>query len=232
MMNVVPSELRRVEPVSDELVLAAFERAERHREREEEGIWLPHVVRHLGFIEGSWTTRRLRPQLEALRTAGALSCWRRRGLIVWGLTAAGRQRLAHARRAGKLAELPESPQHREWRAARAAAGERVDGFRAELRAILTEASALLEDEATPTNVWFELRERLARISWRLGSAVYCMREWSEPDEAKADVDDGDDHADERLDRNTRWHLRVLRTGRRNTGRWDERDPWEAPPASD
>jgi hypothetical protein len=82
--------------------------------------------------------------LEVLRNAGALSCWRRRGLIVWGLTTAGRQRLAEARRAGKVGELPESPQHREWRLARAAAGKRLDGFRAELRAVLTEGSALLD----------------------------------------------------------------------------------------
>jgi hypothetical protein len=33
MMSVVPAEPRRFEPVSDELILAAVERAQRHRER-------------------------------------------------------------------------------------------------------------------------------------------------------------------------------------------------------
>lgn len=46
-MSVVPAERRRFEPVSDVLVLAAVERAERHRERERQGVWLPDVVRHL-----------------------------------------------------------------------------------------------------------------------------------------------------------------------------------------
>jgi hypothetical protein len=77
-------------------------------------------------------------------------------------------------------------------------------------------------------VWFGLRERLARSSSRVGSAVYCLREWLERDEAEAHVDDGDDPDDQSLDRNTRWHMRVLRSGRRNMGRWDERDPWDAP----
>jgi hypothetical protein len=228
MMSVVPAEPRRFEPVSDELILAALERAQRHREREREGVGWPDVVAHLGFVHGSWTTRRLRPQLDALLSDGALSCSRRHGFVVWAVTGAGHQRLARARRAGKVGELPESPQHRQWREARVAAAERINGFRDELRAVLTEASTLLEDEVTPSDPWFELGKRLARVSWRLGSAVYCLREWPEPDDAKADVDDGSGPGDEHLVRHARWHLRVLRTGRRNTGNWDERDPWEAP----
>jgi hypothetical protein len=45
-----------------------------------------------------------------------------------GLTSAGRRKHAKARRAGDVAELPESPEHRAWRLARAAAAERIDGF--------------------------------------------------------------------------------------------------------
>jgi hypothetical protein len=226
MMSVVSCELGKFEPVSDELILAAVERAQRHRERWQEGVWMPHVAAHLGFVHSSWTTRRLRPQLDALLADGALSCARRGGFVLWGLTSAGRRRLVGARRAGEVGELPESPQHREWRKARAAAAERSDGFRDELREILAEADALLDAEATNSDAWFGLRERLARVSWWLGSATYCLREWPEPDDAKADVDDGSALGDARLDRDARWHWRVLRRGRRNIGHWDERDSWE------
>jgi hypothetical protein len=227
-MSVVPVDLRRFEPVSDVLVLAAVERAELHRDRERDGVWLPDLVAHLGFVAGSWTTRRLRPQLDALLSAGALRRSRRSGLVVWGLTDAGRRRLGRARRAGEVDELAESPQHREWRQARAAAAERIEAFREQLRTVLEEAGGLLDAEGTPSDAWFQLRERVERVSWRLGSATYCLREWPEPDDAKADVDDHCDPGDEGLDSNAHWHLRVLRGGRRNTRRWDERKPWEVP----
>ncbi|MCW3020522.1 MAG: hypothetical protein JWN10_2830 [Solirubrobacterales bacterium] len=227
MMSVVPSELGRFEPVSDELILAAVERAQLHQQREQEGVWMPHVAAQLGFVHGSWTTRRLRPQLDVLLAADALSCSRRGGFVLWGLTSAGRERLVRACRAGEVGELPESPQHREWRKARAGAAERIDGFRAELRSVVAEAGALLDAEATCSDAWFELRERIARVSWHLGSATYCLREWPEPDETKADVDDGSDPGDERFDRDARWHWHMLRRGRRNVGRWDEREPWDS-----
>ncbi len=41
-------ELRRFEPVSDDLVLAAVERAERHRERKGEGVMMGDIAEHLG----------------------------------------------------------------------------------------------------------------------------------------------------------------------------------------
>jgi len=220
-MSVVPVELRRFEPVSDVLVLAAVERAERHRERQEVGVWLPHIAAHLGFVAGSWTTRRLRPQLQALVSAGALSCSRRHGLVVWALTGAGRRRLGRARQAGEVGELPESPQHRQWRHARAAAGERIEGFREQARGFLDEAGWLLDAEHAPSDAWFELGERLARACRRMGSATYCLGEWREPDDARADIDDRCEPADDGLDRDARWHRESLRAGRRNTGRWDD-----------
>jgi hypothetical protein len=45
-------ELSRFEPVSNELVLAAVERAERHRGREGEGVMMSDVAEHLGFVYG------------------------------------------------------------------------------------------------------------------------------------------------------------------------------------
>lgn len=53
--------------MSDDLVLAAVGRAERHREREGAGMMMSDIAEHLGFVRGSWTTRRLRPQIEAAR---------------------------------------------------------------------------------------------------------------------------------------------------------------------
>lgn len=83
-------ELERFEPVSDGLVLAAVERAEGHREREGEGVMMSDIAEHLGFVHGSWTTRRLRPQLDALIAEGSLARSRCHGVVVWALTEAGR----------------------------------------------------------------------------------------------------------------------------------------------
>jgi hypothetical protein len=134
------SELGRFEPASDALVLAAVERAARHREREREGVMMSDIAEHLGFVHGSWTSRRLRPQFDALIAEGSLARSRRHGVLVWELTDDGRRRLDRMRRAGEVEALPEAPQHRAWRHARAAAGERIDGFRAQAREALDEAA--------------------------------------------------------------------------------------------
>lgn len=54
-------ELRRYEPISDELLLAAVDRAERHREVHSVGVSWAEVVAHLGFVRTGWTTLQLRP---------------------------------------------------------------------------------------------------------------------------------------------------------------------------
>lgn len=105
-----------------------------------------------------------------------------------GITSAGRRALAQARTAGEWIELPESPQHRRWRHARSVAGERIDGFRQQVRAALDEARRLLDTEQVPSDTWFGLAGRLKTECWQLGSATYCLREWPEPDDARADVD--------------------------------------------
>src|SRR6204780_6026641 len=64
-------ELGRFEPVSDALVLAAVERAERHREREGEGVMMSDIAEHLGFVHGSGATRRPRPQIDGLIAGGS-----------------------------------------------------------------------------------------------------------------------------------------------------------------
>jgi hypothetical protein len=182
-------ELRRVEPVSDTQILAAVERAELHNERQDEGVLRADLAEHLGFLHSGWTTRQLRPQLDALRAAGLLRDLRRQGLNVVGITSAGRRALAQARTAGETIELPESPQHRRWRHARSAAGERIDGFRQQVHAALDEARRLLDADQVPSGAWFDLAGRLKTECWQLGSATYCLREWPEPGDDCADVDE-------------------------------------------
>jgi hypothetical protein len=160
--RISDGELRRFEPVSDALVLAAVGRAEHHRQREHEGILMSDLAEHLGFVHGSWTSRRLRPQLEALIEAGSLRRSRRHGVVVWELTSAGHRRLARAHRAGEVGVLPEAPQHRTWRNARASAGERIEWFREEMRRTLGEAGGLLDTDAR-SDAWFDISERLQTV---------------------------------------------------------------------
>lgn len=217
-------ELGRFEPVSDGLVLAAVERAERHSRREREGVPLSMIAMHLGFVHGSWTTRRLRPQLDALRAGGLLVQSRRHGIVVLGLTGTGRRCLARDRRAGRVGALPESPQHRAWRYARSAATERIEGFRQQVRLALEDAAGLLDAERAGSDAWFGVAERLRSACRHLGSATYCLREWSEPDDARTDVDEHRDPGDQQLDPGERGRVRSYRAGRRSVWKWPDADP--------
>jgi hypothetical protein len=210
-------ELRRFEPVSDELVLAAVERAERHREREGEGVMMSDVAEHLGFVHGSWTTRRLRPQIDAFIAAGLLVRSRRHGVVVWGLTSSGRRRVEQMSGA---VELPESPQHRVWRHAQVLAAERIDGVCEQASGVLGEAMAVLDsDGGVRSDAWFSLAERLQSACWHLGSVTYCLSEWPEPDDASADVDDRAEPGDETIDPEDLGGVRYRRGGRRNVWKW-------------
>jgi hypothetical protein len=179
------TDLSPFDPVSDAQILAAISRAEVHDGQDDASR--SDIAAHLGFAHNSWTTRRLRPQLDALRSAGRIRDVRRCGLNLLALTAAGRRALGKARSAGE-AILPESPQHRIWRHSRTVAHERIDGFRPMLRGSLAEAGALLGAEKDPSDAWFDLAERLRKACWQLGSATHCLHEWTEPDDSRADTD--------------------------------------------
>jgi hypothetical protein len=209
-------ELSRFEPVSDELVLAAVERAERHRGREGEGVMMGDIAEHLGFVHGSWTTRRLRPQIDAFIAAGLLVRSRRHGVVVWGLTSSSRRSVE---RAGKSVGLPESPQHRVWRHAQALAAERIDGLWEQVRVVLEEATGALNASGVRSDGWFALAERLQSACWQLGSATYCLSEWAEPDDARADVDDRREPGDEDVDPDALGGVCYRRSGRRNVWKW-------------
>jgi hypothetical protein len=96
--------------------------------------------------------------------------------------------LDNAREARDIGALPESPQHRAWREARAIAGERIDDFRQELQAALGEAAGLLDaHETANSDTWQAIGERLVHACRRMESASYCLLEWQEPDDAHGDI---------------------------------------------
>jgi hypothetical protein len=181
------SDLSRVEQVSDTQILAAIDRAEAHDRNQIPDAARWDIAAHLGFVHDSWTTRRLRPQIDALKAAGRIRDVRRLGIDLVALTSTGRRALRRARSAGDV-PLPESPQHRMWRHSRTMANDRIDGFREALRASMAELGTLLDAGQTPSDAWFEFGKRLSAECRRLGSATYCLSEWTEPDDARADVD--------------------------------------------
>jgi hypothetical protein len=192
------------QPPSPELLLAAIDRAERHKRRPDlPGVLLFDITMHLGLRTGSWTTRRLRPTLQSLEDACDIERLRRKGMSKWSLTATGAKRLAAMKRKAAVPVLPEAPQHRAWRQAHVAAGERITDIRGDLGRLLAEAQTLVDTDEATSDGWFELSERLRQASWRLGSATYCLREWPEPNDAQADREIEKHH------------------GRRNVRLWDQ-----------
>jgi hypothetical protein len=215
---------------ADELVLAAVERAVRHRARETPSVPIWAIAEHLGVPRRSARGRRLRPRLQRLTEAGLLTCARHRGVIAWALTAAGRRRLRAARLAGLELALPESPQHLAWRRAQTAAACELARFSRNLSDSLEEARRVLDAvDRAHSDVWFELGERLHRDARRLASACHCLYEWAEPVEERADVDERKEPSDERLDRAERARARARRVGRRNIHLWQEPPNASDPP---
>jgi hypothetical protein len=203
-------------------VLGALERAARHRARETEEVPDWAVLEHLAVARHSPDARLVRAHLRALEAEGSLQRSRRHGVPMWALTRSGRRHLRLARVAGEVSALPESPQHRAWRSARTAATQEIERFRRDLRAATEEAAALLDpDPPAGSDAWFALGERLRRAAWRVGSAVYCLREWVEPCDERADIDEHLEPSEKSLDVEEQARLRGLRLGRRNVRLWDE-----------
>lgn len=160
------------------------------------GVVWPELVEHLGFARTSATTRKLRPQVARLVGAGLVETGQRYANPVWRLTSDGRKQVAKARRKREALELPESPQHRAWRHARANAGRRSGRLREQLRSSVGEAAVLL-DGCGDSDAYFRLRHRIGPQLEQLGAAVYCLREWPEPDDAVADIDHGSEYSQHR-----------------------------------
>lgn len=167
-------------------VLAAIDRAERHRHSDKPGVSLPTIKEHLGIPHTSWTTRLIRPPLEELASAGLLEQAKRNGVIRWSLTEKGRK---HMNQPDSRCPLPEAPQHRHWREAHAAAERYLPDLRAELRDVLDAALKMLDSEhQIISREWLDASETLHTICRNVASATYCLMEWAEPNDAKADID--------------------------------------------
>jgi hypothetical protein len=207
---------------SDELVLAAVERASRHQARDTPAVPVWAILEHLALPRRSAAARDVHVQLGALQAAGLLERTRRHGVPTWALSEAGAAHLQVARRAGVLPALPESPQHRAWQNARTAAAQEIGRFRDSAHARLGRAARLLEAERPPrSDAWLELAEELQRACRRLASATYCLYEWAEPEDERADVDGHADPGDDALDADERARRRARRAGRRNIRLWDD-----------
>lgn len=204
-------------PVPDVMVLAAIERAARHSSRGAHEVPMWEVKAHLGLPRRS---RRIFAQLDALEAAGLIMRSRALGMATWTLTSVGRRRLQRARRVGEVPMLPESPQHGDWRKARTIAAREIEGFEMSVRECLSDAVRLLEaDPPTGSDAWFAIAERAERACRRLASAIHCLHEWREPDDARADVDDRVDPTDRGCTPAERVRRRARRVGRRNVFLW-------------
>jgi hypothetical protein len=213
------SQPRREQPPSDELVLAAVERAGRHRAGERLDVPIRSVLEHLDLPRRSSAARHVLVRLNALAADGAVEAGRRHGIATWALTQDGRRRLAASPHA-LAGALPESPQHRAWRQARTTAELELERFRASLAVELDDARRLLDGEAAvASDAWLELAERLARSCRLLGSAAYCLYEWPEPSDDRADVDPGLEPGEDALPELERARLLARRRGRRNISLW-------------
>jgi hypothetical protein len=166
-------------------LLAAIERAECYGQLE--GVLWDRIPEHLGFLRAAATTRRLRPQVDVLIAADDVRQSRRGGSKVWGLTPAGRVRLARARKAGEALELPEAPQHRQWRQARATAACEIGWLRDQLRSALEREQSSLSDGQADPRAWLDHGERVQGRCLRLAAAYYCLHGWLEPDGAQPDI---------------------------------------------
>lgn len=175
--------------LTEVLVLAAIERAERHRHPEREpGIPLYAIKEHLGLDLGGWSTRRLRPQLERLEHDRQIQRRRLHGHPVWQLTKKGQKHLATS---GTSPELPEAPQHRRWREAREAAKREIGPLLTETSLLVAEAAELTQTgRSSPSDAWVNLGRRLGNAFAWVGSARYCLTEWPEPDDATTDLEHG------------------------------------------
>jgi hypothetical protein len=220
-MTKTPDHVVTNDPVLDALVLAAVERAERHRVLSIDGVPAWEVLEHLNIAKRSAAARRVKARIAVLVAEGALERSREHGIPLSKLTTAGRQRLQAARRR-TLPELPESPQHRRWRQAQALAEQERERVHLSVEDLWEELDHLLVARVNPgptSDAWFQIADRLARACWLLGSMSHCLHEWPEPDDEHLDRDDEQEPPDDDLPQRERQPVRTLRYGRRDIMRW-------------
>jgi hypothetical protein len=219
MSNAAPRHRPSRQRPSAALVLAAVDRAQRHRGAAGAAVSVRCVLDHLSLRPRSAGARSVRGALGVLVESGALARARAHGVEVFALTPAGLRRLQRERSAGTVGELPESPQHRAWRNARTSAALEIARFRCSLAQALADGARLLEADPPHSDEWLALGERLLAAARRVGSAYHCLHEWPEPDDARAEVDEGSEPGDDLLEPAERARVRALRAGRRNIRLW-------------
>jgi hypothetical protein len=172
---------------ADGLILAAIDRAYRHRRGPVDGVSRWDVVEHLGAGRRTKTARWVTRRLEEFTQNGVLERGKRHGIAFWRLTERGRRMLS----AGDAGELPESPQHRRWRETHGDAAGQLERGRQALDRALGEAAGLLGAEpVASSDDWLLAGVRLYSACRRLAAATHCQYEWQEPDDAHADIDTG------------------------------------------
>lgn len=177
------------EPPSDALILAATDRAERHSGQETPGVLLSAIAEHLGIDWSSVASRRLRPLIDRLTKAvGWLEHHHVHGLDRWAITPAGLDQLRVALDEGIAGELPESPQHRAWREARARAERRLGVLHANVVAALAELETLAKaSPPAPSAAWRARVEPTTKAIEQLALAIEYLHEWPEPGDREADL---------------------------------------------
>jgi hypothetical protein len=172
-----------VQQFTDDLLLAALDRAARHSHADREIAGSGTITSHLAISTRSGAWRQVRRQLDRLLSAGLVEHTRYAGMPAWGLTQAGRERLVTID-----VVLPESPQHQDWRQSREIAQHEMGRFRAGLAGALRDGLALVESGAPArSDVWVGLRKRVGREAGRVAGAAHCLGEWPEPDDATAEA---------------------------------------------
>ena len=175
---------------SAELVLAAIDRAITQSIRPVSAASDRSIADHLALSRRSGAWRRARLRLRELEDGAEVEQGRRKGIPVWAITQAGRERLARAAGDGRRPALPESPQHRLWTDSRRLADQEADRFRAELSKALNEGLRLLHNGEAPSQAWLALSVRLRRTTERVAAVVFCQDEWPEPREGAPDRSEG------------------------------------------
>jgi hypothetical protein len=165
----------------DAVVIAAVARAMRHQADVGEldtPVKADDIGAHLGVSDRSTIRNRLLPILnrllrdKRLRVSGVGN---NRRWIVTGL-GAGIMRAE---------ELPESPQHRDWRMALEWFTERIPALRHELRELAPKTDTLLGSDQASAVEWLAHFEQLGSLWLTMAVARYCVTRL-EPDDARAD----------------------------------------------
>lgn len=171
--------------LTDYVVLAALERAERHRQAQGPGALYSSLIEEVGF-HSRHRAGPLKKRTDLLVQKRYLRRFLQNGCAMIALTPSGRRHLLALAKSGEAIQLPESRQHLIWRSCREAAQMRAPELRERLRIALDDAAQLLASDEVAPDAWYEVGSRLQQAAHGLNGALYCMRDWTEPDDSAAD----------------------------------------------